>query len=261
MLSLVGIWKRCNFNHQVHCCMPVTWSTLPLSQFFWASNSPSLCISTAEQVIHTPFYINCLFLFKNNIPYYTNTERGEGTISYTISIIIIISHRAHTHNMCPRLLSSSIFRQSLWSFKVNNYDKPQENSKSIIDTNKLRNWFWRWLLLKFVETSVTNNSSFQNYPHMEIHTIRTIHWMMGKLRPINRSHKSTSSVAYGLFFDKQLINIDCYWLSLAVLPIIGFSIIDTLEKFCEISSETMLKPLGFDWSCVHQTQILFFSLS
>jgi len=241
--------------------MPVTWSTLPLSQFFRASNSPSLCNSTAEQVIHTPFYINCLFLFKNNIPYYTNTERGEGTISYTISIIIIISHRAHTHNMCPRLLSSSIFRQSLWSFKVNNYDKPQENSKSIIDTNKLRNWFWRWLLLKFVETSVTNNSSFQNYPHMEIHTIRTIHWMMGKLRPINRSHKSTSSVAYGLFFDKQLINIDCYWLSLAVLPIIGFSIIDTLEKLCEISSETMLKPLGFDWSCVHQIQILFFSLS
>ena len=64
--------------------------------------------------IHTSFYISfdCLFLFKNNIPYNTNTKRGEETISYTI-LKIIISHKAHTHNMCPRLLSSSISRLSL----------------------------------------------------------------------------------------------------------------------------------------------------
>ena len=86
----------------------------------------------------------------------------------------------------------------------------------IIDTNKLRNWFWRWLLLKLLKHKSPTTVLFRTTHIVTHYTNNSLMW---KLMPINRSYKSTLLVGYGLFIDKQLIDNDCYWLSLAVSPI------------------------------------------
>ena len=44
---------------------------------------------------------------------------------------------------------------------------------NIIDWQILFTWLWRWLPLRLSKRLVTNNSSSQNYPNPDDHTIRT----------------------------------------------------------------------------------------
>ena len=61
-----------------------------------------------------------------------------------------------------------------------------------------------------VETSVTNSSSFQNHHHLNDYTMWTIDWYDNQHHSIGRKNQR-HWLPIDCFFDKQLIDIECYW--------------------------------------------------